>query len=97
MVIQTLNPNQQENIQMNIWNEEILDDGVQKGVINITKILMKYPIDYKDITVNTEFYSEIINVHKEATEYLADFTWCKKIIRSDIYLNLGATLCIFSF
>jgi hypothetical protein len=58
---------------------------------------MKYPIRYKAITANTEFYTEVVQAYEEATEYLAGFTWCKKIINSDIYLNLGSTLCIFLF
>lgn len=58
---------------------------------------MNYPINYKDITGSTEFYSEVIKEHQEATEYLFNFTWCKKIISTNIYLNLGSTLCIFLF
>ena len=58
---------------------------------------MKYPINYNKITVKIEFYNELIKVHKEAEEYLMSFAWCNKIITSDLYLNLGSTLCIFLF
>ena len=58
---------------------------------------MKYPIDYKQITTDTEFYQELIKMHEEAKAYLMDFAWCRKIIHSHIYLNLGSTLCIFLF
>ena len=58
---------------------------------------MKYPIDYKKITKRTDFYPELLKVHEEAVNYLMDFAWCKKIISSYIYLNLGSTLCIFLF
>ena len=58
---------------------------------------MNYPIDYKDLMTTAEFYSDVIKMHQEATAYLLDFTWCKKIIKASIYLNLGSTLCIFLF
>jgi len=58
---------------------------------------MKYPIDYKQITIKTEFYSELIKTHEEAVAYLMGFAWCKKIVNSHIYINLGSTLCVFLF
>jgi hypothetical protein len=58
---------------------------------------MKYPIEYSQTTVETEFYKELIEMHEEAKAYLMDFAWCRKIIQSYIYLNLGSNLCIFLF
>jgi hypothetical protein len=36
-------------------------------------------------------------LHAQAGKYLLSFKWCKKIIESNLYLNLGSTLCIFLF
>jgi hypothetical protein len=58
---------------------------------------MRYPIKYNQITTKTEFYHELTKVYEEAKAYLMSFAWCRKIIQSDIYLNLGSTLCIFLF
>ena len=58
---------------------------------------MKYQIAFKSITTKTEFYSEIIEMNKKASDYLLSFDWCRKIKTSSIYLNLGPTLCIFIF
>ncbi|WPU92462.1 hypothetical protein SNE25_24345 [Mucilaginibacter sabulilitoris] len=58
---------------------------------------MNYPIDYNRITVKTDFYQELIKAHEEASLYLLAFAWCRKIVHSDVYLNLGSTLCIFVF
>ena len=58
---------------------------------------MAYPIDYKNTTVKTEFYSELSQVHTEAVNYLMSFVWCKAIINSYLYINLGSTLCVFLF
>jgi hypothetical protein len=52
---------------------------------------------YSKLTAKTTFYDELTQVHKEAEAYLMDFGWCRKIIGSDIYTNLGSTLCIFLF
>lgn len=58
---------------------------------------MRYPIKYTEIGSKTEFYSEVILLHKEATDFLMSFSWCKSILNSHLYLNLGSTLCIFLF
>jgi len=58
---------------------------------------MTYPIDYKQITIKTEFYSELLKVHQEAVTYLMGFAWCNKVINSYVYLNLGSALCVFLF
>src|SRR5580658_5525649 len=58
---------------------------------------MKYPIDYKEVTGKTEFHLELVKVHEEAVAYIMSFAWCKKIINSYVYLNLGSTLSIFLF
>ena len=58
---------------------------------------MTYPINYNQITSKTEFYRELVKVHDEAIAYMMGFAWCKKIISSYVYINLGTTLCIFLF
>ncbi len=58
---------------------------------------MKYPIDYKEVTGKTEYHLELVKVHTEAVAYLMGFVWCKKVINSYVYLNLGSTLSIFLF
>ena len=58
---------------------------------------MKYPVDFKNVTVKTEFYTELVKAREEAASYLMGFAWCKNIIDSQVYLNLGSTLCIFLF
>jgi len=64
-------------------------------LININN--MKYPVEFKNITAKTEFYTELLKAHEEAVSYLKGFPWCKSIIDSHLYLNLGSTLCIFLF
>lgn len=58
---------------------------------------MKYPVDFKNITTKTEFYTELLNAHEEAASNLMGFAWCKSITESHVYLNLGSTLCVFLF
>ena len=58
---------------------------------------MSYPIDFKQITIKTEFYLEVKKIHAEGTDFLMSFAWCKKIINSYLYVNLGSTICVFSF
>ncbi len=58
---------------------------------------MKYPLAFKSITTKTEFYSEVVEMNKKASDYLSSFDWCRQIKTSSIYLNLGSTLCVFLF
>src|ERR1700761_3304853 len=58
---------------------------------------MSYPINYDDISVNTEFYSELAEMHKEAENYLKNFKWCKEIKNCSLYTNIGKVFCIFLF
>ena len=58
---------------------------------------MKYPINYKDVKPKLQYYSEVVDVHKDAENYLQSFDWCKSIKGSALYVNLGRTFCIFLF
>jgi len=58
---------------------------------------MKYPISYSQLRDDLEYYTEVVALHNEATEYLTGFKWCKKILNTNLYLNLGAVLCVFVF
>lgn len=58
---------------------------------------MKYPVNFKAISTDTEFFQEVITLHREAENYLLDFKWCEKIKNSFIYINLGSVFCIFLF
>ncbi|OKS85355.1 hypothetical protein [Mucilaginibacter polytrichastri] len=58
---------------------------------------MIYPISYKEIDPNIEFYSEVITLHHEAEQYLDSFIWCKAIKKSYLYTNIGKVFCIFLF
>jgi hypothetical protein len=58
---------------------------------------MKYPINYTNISINTEYYSEVDALCKEAETYLLDFKWCRTIKNSFLYTNIGYVLCIFLF
>lgn len=58
---------------------------------------MKYPIKYEDLELSTEFYAEIIQCHKEATEYIKCFDWVSELKSSYLFLNLGSKLCVFLF
>jgi hypothetical protein len=56
---------------------------------------MKYPINRIDFITDVKFHGEVIQATKTATQYLLGFDWCREVIDVDLYLNLGATLCIF--
>jgi len=58
---------------------------------------MHYPIKYKKLTTNVEYYSEVVVLHKEAENYLYNFDWCESINNSSLYINLGSKLCVFLF
>jgi len=60
-------------------------------------VAMKYPINYKSVSIETEFYSEVETLHKEAESYLLGFEWCKTIKKCFLYTNIGYVLCIFLF
>jgi len=45
-----------------------------------------------------QFYDEVLAMKTDATTYLLGLRkWCKKIYHSDLYYNLGSTLCVFLF
>lgn len=58
---------------------------------------MQYPIQTSFLQPDLEFYSEVIKMNRRASDYLKGFHWCKEIKDSMLYLNLGATLCIFLY
>ena len=58
---------------------------------------MNYPVNYKDITTDIDFYQELDVIHSEAENYLLGFKWCQEIKSSFLYTNLGEVLCIFLF
>ncbi|MCO5936451.1 hypothetical protein NAF17_12965 [Mucilaginibacter sp. RB4R14] len=58
---------------------------------------MHYPVNHEQFTTDVEYYSEVIDLHKRAENYLLGFKWCKKINSSSLYTNLGSKLCIFLF
>ncbi|MEZ2338932.1 hypothetical protein AB6735_25015 [Mucilaginibacter sp. RCC_168] len=58
---------------------------------------MSYPVNYKNITADIDFYQELDVMHREAENYLRGFKWCKEIKNSFLYTNLGGVLCIFLF
>lgn len=58
---------------------------------------MDYPINYKDITNETEFYSELDLLYDKAETYIKSFKWCKEIKDCSLYTNLGKIFCIFLF
>ncbi|WP_183563136.1 hypothetical protein [Mucilaginibacter sp. SP1R1] len=58
---------------------------------------MTYPINYKTITTDVDFYQELNILHEEAQNYLLNFKWCDEIKDSFLYTNIGSVLCIFLF
>lgn len=58
---------------------------------------MNYPLSYKKITADIDFYQELNAIYKEAENYLLGFKWCQEIKNSFLYTNLGEVLCIFLF
>jgi hypothetical protein len=58
---------------------------------------MNYPIQYKNIPSNVDFYSELTAQYNEAESYLNSFSWCRKINECSLYSNLGKVFCIFLF
>jgi hypothetical protein len=58
---------------------------------------MKYPINYNDINADTEYFTELKSVYKQAESHLKSFKWCKEIKSAKIYTNLGRIFCIFLF
>jgi len=58
---------------------------------------MNYPINLKDISDKLEYYDEVIEAHKEASDFILSFYWCFEVKNSSIYTNLGKLLCIFLF
>jgi hypothetical protein len=58
---------------------------------------MNYPINYSQLSDKAEFYKEVIEAHEEAESFLNEFAWWRTIFQSEIYINLGATLCVFLF
>ena len=58
---------------------------------------MIYPINYKAINNDVEFYQEVVALHKEAENYLLGFKWCAETKGSFLYNNYGKIFCIFLF
>lgn len=58
---------------------------------------MEYPVNFKTISSDTEFYQEVITLYQEAENYLLEFKWCEEIKNGFIYINLGSVFCIFLF
>jgi hypothetical protein len=58
---------------------------------------MTYPVNYKTITPDIDFYPELKVIHEEAKNYLLGFKWCTEIKNSFLYTNLGSAFCIFIF
>ncbi len=58
---------------------------------------MEYPVSFKSVSTNIAYYKEVIQAHERASAYLKGFNWCNGIKNCALYLNLGATLCIFLF
>jgi len=58
---------------------------------------MKYPIKTTQLKKSLEFYSEVIELKKEAEKYITGFTWCLSVVESSLYLNLGEKLCVFLY
>ena len=58
---------------------------------------MKYPINYKHIPIDVEYYAEVDTLYNEAETYLLGFKWCKTIKNGFLYTNIGYVLCIFLF
>lgn len=58
---------------------------------------MIYPIKTTELQENLDFYSEVILMQERATQYLQGFPWCKAVIASSLYFNLGEKLCVFLY
>jgi hypothetical protein len=58
---------------------------------------MTYPINFKNITNEVDFYHELPAVYKKSVRYLLGFKWCREIKNSFLYTNLGSIFCIFLF
>ena len=55
------------------------------------------PISTDDLKPTLKFYDEVLEMNVQAEKYITGFKWCKKINNSQIYYNLGSTLCVFLF
>ena len=58
---------------------------------------MEFPIKTSEIKPTLEFYTEVVEMQKEADKYLLAFKWCLSVKESSIYLNLGKKLCVFLY
>ena len=58
---------------------------------------MGYPIDYRLISKEIEYYFEVQQVYEKASLFLKSFDWCNKIKSAFLYTNLGSKLCLFLF
>ncbi len=56
-----------------------------------------YPINFKEITANLEFYEEVLTLHKKAENYLLGFYWCQEIKNCFLYTNIGRVFSIYIF
>jgi hypothetical protein len=59
--------------------------------------MIKYPVNFKDINPDIDFYSELPSVYRKAEKYLLSFKWCAEIRDCFLYYNLGNVFCIFLF
>ncbi|WP_184545844.1 hypothetical protein [Mucilaginibacter sp. FT3.2] len=58
---------------------------------------MSYPINFKNIHPEVDFYSELDAAHRKAEDYLLGFKWCAEIKDCFLYYNLGEIFSIFLF
>jgi hypothetical protein len=58
---------------------------------------MAYPVNFKNITSQIDFYREIVDAHRKAENYLLGFKWCAGIKDSFLYYSLGKVFSIFLF
>lgn len=56
-----------------------------------------YPINFKEITADLEFYEEVLTLHKKAENYLHSFYWCEEIKECFVYANIGRVFSIYVF
>ena len=58
---------------------------------------MIYPIKTTALQENLDFYAEVILMEERATQYIKGFPWCRAVIESFLYFNLGEKLCVFLY
>ena len=58
---------------------------------------MNYPVDFRNVDRTLEFYDEVVDIQKEAENYLLSFYWCREVRNCFLYTNIGRVFCIFLF